>query len=71
MLFDRRLVQDSSETYAFCPPHRVRHLLITPEGLYPESDSLQLRSHLVELLDVAPCPDEILCHDLARILAAS
>ena len=51
--------------------HRLCHLLVTPERLDAETDCLQLRPHLVELLDIAPRPDEILRHDLARILTAS
>jgi hypothetical protein len=28
---------------------------------------LELGAHLVELLDVSACADEVLCHDLARV----
>lgn len=63
------LPENATGTYAGSTTHRIRHLLITAEGLYPKAHGLQLCPHLVELLDIAPCPDEILRHDLARILA--
>ena len=51
-----------------CATHGLGHLLVAPEGLYPEADGLELRPHLVELLDVSPGSDEVLGHDLACVL---
>jgi hypothetical protein len=51
--------------------HGVGHLLITAQRLDAQTDRLQLRAHLVELLDVSPRADEVLCHDLACVLRAN
>ena len=56
------------ETYPSGSTHGFRHLLVRPQSLNAQTDSLKLCSHLVELLDVASCPDEILGHDFARVL---
>jgi hypothetical protein len=40
--------------------HRRGHLLVTPQCLHSQRDSLQLNPHLGELLDIPSCPDQIL-----------
>jgi hypothetical protein len=55
-------------THPSSPTHCFSHLLVTPEGLYPQTDRLELRTHLIELLDIPPCPDEVFRHDLACVL---
>ena len=55
-------------TYPSSPAHGFRHLLIAPQCLYPKADCLELCAHLVELLDVAASANEVLGHDLARVL---
>ena len=44
-------------TYPRRATHGLGHLLVAPEGLYPEADGLELGAHLVKLLDVAPGAD--------------
>lgn len=58
-------------TYTGGTPHRIRHLLVTPQGLYPKSYSLQLCAHLIELLDVAACSDKVFRHHFACVLHES
>jgi hypothetical protein len=48
----------------------MSHLLVAAQHLDAQSDGLQLRAHLVELLDVLAGTDHVLCHDLACILRA-
>lgn len=57
-----------TETNPGRPSHRVCHLLITSQGLYSKTNSLKLRAHLIELLNIASGPNEILCHYFACIL---
>ena len=57
-------------TYAGCTTHGVRHLLITAECLDAQADCLQLSAHLVELLNISPCPNQVFGHDFTRILQA-
>jgi len=54
--------------YSCGTAHSFSHLLITPKSLYPETNCLQLRSHLIELLYISPSSDQVLGHNFARIL---
>ena len=54
-----------------CPLHSGRHLLIAPQSLHAQRNSLQLHPHLRKLLDIPPCPHKIFGEDLARILSST
>jgi hypothetical protein len=62
--------QAGKTTNASGTAHCVGHLLVTAQRLNAQSDRLQLRAHLVELLDVSAGTDQILRHDLACVLRA-
>ena len=61
-------MQCGTKTYPCGPTHGLRHLLIAPKCLYAQSNGLQLRPHLVELLNVSSGANEILCHNFASVL---
>lgn len=48
--------------------HGVGHLLVAAQRLDAQSDRLQLRAHLDELLGISARADKVLGHDLASIL---
>lgn len=52
-------------THSRSTSHRFGHLLVTPEGLYSETDCLQLGAHLIEFLDVSSGSNEVFRHDFA------
>lgn len=48
--------------------HSLRHAVVGFERLYLQTDGLNVGFHHDELLDVAPCADQILSHDLDGVL---
>jgi len=54
--------------YASSSAHGVGHLLVAAQRLDAQSDRLQLRAHLDELLGISTRADQVLRHDLASIL---
>ena len=57
-------------TYPSCTTHRLRHLLVTPESLYPQADGLELSAHLIEFLHISTGADKVLRHHFTSILCA-
>jgi len=55
-------------TYASGSAHGIGHLLVAAQRLDAQSDRLQLRAHLDELLGISTRADQVLRHDLASIL---